>query len=109
HVPGEIGREAAAGGELLASSVAGADPAGLRAVVLVVRPDRKRVGAGDRDLQVVVRDRLEEGELVVVVRLAQRRLGDDRRLRVVVVVEDADGAPRRKAVRVIERYRIPLS
>ena len=109
HVPGEVVREPSAGGQLLTPAVAGADPACLRTVVLVVRPDRECVGTGDRDLQVVVRDRLEEGELVVVVGLAQRRLGDNRGLRVVLVVEAADGAPRRKAVRVVDRPRVHLA
>ncbi len=86
--------------DLVLAGEAAAEPPLLRQVVLVVRPDRERVGAGDRDLQVVLRGRLQEGELVVVVRLAERDGADRGRLRVVLVVERAHGAARLEAVRV---------
>src|SRR5205085_7681010 len=87
---------------LFPAAVAGADAPALRSEVLVVRPDGDRVGAGDRNLQIVVCDRLEKRELVVVVRLAQRRLRRHSRLRVVLVVEAPDGAAGLEAVRVLD-------
>jgi hypothetical protein len=77
--------------------------------VLVVRPDGKRVGAGDGDLQAVSGGRLQELELRVVVRLAERRRVDDGRLRVVLVVEAADGAALLEAVGVRDRPGVHLA
>jgi hypothetical protein len=56
----------------------------------------------------VVGHRLEELELVVVVRLAQRRLPGHRRLRVVLVVEAPHGAARLESVRVVNGPRVHL-
>src|SRR5437763_8268355 len=83
-------------------------PSVLMRVLFVVGPDGERVSARDLDLQVVVRDRLEERELVVVVRLTQRRLGHHRRLGVVLVVEAAHRAAWLEAVRVVDRPRVHL-
>src|ERR671930_402106 len=94
--------------ELLVAAVSGADASGLRPVVLVVGPDRERVGACDRNLEVVIRDRLEKLELVVVVRLAQRGLFHDGGLRVVLVVEAAHGPTRLESVGVVNRPCVHL-
>src|SRR6266516_6187994 len=108
HVAGQVVRELPAGRELFVAAMARADAPALRPEVLVVRPDGDRVGAGDRDLQVMVRDRLEKRELVVVVRLAQRRLRGHGRLRVVLVVEAPHGAARLEAVGVVDGPRVHL-
>src|ERR687887_474850 len=94
--------------ELLVAAVSGADASGLRPVVLVVGPDRERVGACDRNLEVVIRDRLEKLELVVVVWLPQRGLFHDGGLRVVLVVEAAHGPARLESVGVVDRPCVHL-
>src|SRR5207247_10099747 len=94
--------------DLLPAAVAGAQAALLRRVVLVVAPDGERVGTGDRDLQPRLRDRLEERELLVVVRLSQRDGADRGRLGAVLVVEAPDRAAWLEAVRVRDRPRIHL-
>ena len=78
QVPRDVERQLAPRLDLLLAPVAGSEPARLRDVVLVVRPDGERVGAGDRDLQPRLRDRLEERELGVVVRLGAARPGRPR-------------------------------
>src|SRR6185312_14837764 len=108
HVSREVVREASARRELLVPPVSSADASRLRPVVLVVRPDGDRVRARHRDLQVVIRDRLKELELVVVVRLAQRRLVRDRGLRVVLVVEAPHRAAGGKSVRMVDRPGVHL-
>ena len=99
----------AASVDLVLPGQASAEAARLRQVVLVVRPHGERVGARDRDLQLVLGRGLEKRELVVVVRLAQRDGADRRRLRVVLVVERADRAARLEAVRVRDRPRVHLA
>src|SRR6266516_2284216 len=78
-------------------------------MVLVVRPDGERVRAGDRNLQVVLGDRLQDGELLVVVRLGERDGTRRSRLRVVLVVERAQRPPRLETVRVRDRPRVHLA
>ena len=108
-VAGDVERQLAASLDLVLAGEASSEPALLGQVVLVVRPDGERVRAGDRNLQVVLRDGLEERELVVVVRLGQRDRAGRRRLRVVLVVEGADRAAGLEAVRVGDRPGVHLA
>src|SRR5919202_5158404 len=72
----------------------------VAAVMLVVRPVDDRVRARERRLQAPVGARGEEAVLVHVVRPLDRRLLDDRRLGVVLVVERADRPALLEAARV---------
>src|ERR671939_397332 len=84
----------------------------MAAVVLVVRPVDDRVRAGERRLQAPVGARGEEAVLVHVVRAVDRRLLDDGRLGVVLVVERADRPARLETAcvpdDVVVHLRAPL-
>ena len=68
HVAGELEREVAARRDLALPPHRASEAAVASTVVLVVGPDGERVRTGDRDLEVVLGGRLQELELVVVVR-----------------------------------------
>ena len=110
HVPSDVQDETPAGVVALgpAGGVGVAEVMVLE-VALVEGPVRDGVGARDRDLQVTGRRRPQEGELVVVVGLAQGDGPDHGGLRVVLVVEGPDAAPPLEAVRVSHGPRVHLA